>query len=360
MNKDDDLSLLRNWLATALVDVTDSELTLIEQIHCTFNTNNTVELSYKDFNVLHDKTKQKLLGITYTPNTIRVELTKTVLDEVVKNKDIRDLKICDPCCGSGLFSITLIQELQNRGVDLIHALNEIIYFSDVDRVSVVVSIANIFSYLKRINADVNKVKLNASVNDFFILNKKFDAFITNPPYVKLQNLDDGNRLRLKEKYPSLFVGSMGLSTFFMKKMFDDLNDFGMLGIITQNNFFTSNSAKPLRKEIQDYLYKIDTFGSEAIFDDVIAYTCLMYLAKSKQKNFKFRKINSNLGFKQRSSIISTHSLDASKWRLGTKEELEDLKSLENNGTPLGKACRIWVGIATQFDKGFTVFNENGV
>ena len=31
--------------------------------------------------------------------------------------------------------------------------------------------------------------------------------------------------------------------------------------------------------------------------------------------------------------------------------------MENIGVPLKDACRIWVGIATQFDKGFTVFIE---
>ena len=40
-----------------------------------------------------------------------------------------------------------------------------------------------------------------------------------------------------------------------------------------------------------------------------------------------------------------------------KDELEDLNKLENIGVPLKDACRIWVGIATQFDKGFTVFIE---
>ena len=62
-------------------------------------------------------------------------------------------------------------------------------------------------------------------------------------------------------------------------MYDDLLDNGVIGIITQNNFFTSNSGKFLRQELQKKIYKIDNFGSTAIFDKVTTYTCLIYLIR---------------------------------------------------------------------------------
>ncbi len=79
--------------------------------------------------------------------------------------------------------------------------------------------------------------------------EKFDAFITNPPYVKFQNLDINTRKKISDKYSKLLNGSLGLSAIFLKKMYDDLLDSGVIGIITQNNFFTSNSAKFLRQEL---------------------------------------------------------------------------------------------------------------
>jgi len=244
-------------------------------------------------------------------------------------------------------------------VDRLSALKNNVYFYDIDKLSVALSMINIYEHLARHKVDATKVKPNAKVIDFLKCKEQFDAFITNPPYVKLQNLDLDVRDYLKDVYPSLFTGALGLSAIFLKKMFDDLLSGGVIGVITQNNFFTSNSGVSLREEIQNQIYKIDTFGSEAIFDGVIAYTCLMYLTKDSQKEFEFRKITNSKGFKEKPSKIKNQSLDSSKWRLGNKGELEDLAKLESDGTPLNVACRIWVGIATQFDKGFTVFKEDG-
>jgi len=346
---------LKKWIFDVVGALTkDEELVLVKaQQH--FKDSDNEDLSKSVFNSIHSKEKQKLLGITYTPSAIREELTKTVLDKLLDSKSAKELKISDPCCGSGAFSITLIEELNKLGIDRLEALKNNVFFYDIDKLSVALSMINIGEHLARHNIDATKVKPNAKVIDFLRCIEQFDAFITNPPYVKLQNLDLDIREYLKDTYPSLFTGALGLSAIFLKKMFDDLKVKGVVGVITQNNFFTSNSGVSLREEIQNQIYRIDTFGSEAIFEGVTAYTCLMYLTKDVQKDFEYRKITSLGGFKEKPSKIKNRTLDSSKWRLGSEGELEDLVKLESEGTPLNVACRIWVGIATQFDKGFTVF-----
>ena len=348
---------LKKWISDVVGVLTkDEELVLVKaQQH--FKESGKEDLSKSAFNSVHGKEKQKLLGITYTPLDIRQELTKTVLTKLLESKSAKELKVSDPCCGSGAFSITLIEELNKLGVDRLEALKSNVFFYDIDKLSVALSMINISEHLARHNIDATKVNPNAKVIDFLRCKEQFDAFITNPPYVKLQNLDLDIREYLKDTYPSLFTGALGLSAIFLKKMFDDLKVNGVVGVITQNNFFTSNSGVSLREEIQNQIYRIDTFGSEAIFEGVTAYTCLMYLTKEVQKDFEYRKITGLGGFKEKPSKIKNKNLDSSKWRLGSKSELEDLVKLESEGTPLNVACRIWVGIATQFDKGFTVFKE---
>lgn len=348
---------LQKWLIESLGQLSENELLVLEESRKHFELNKTIDLPQKIFNNVHTKEKQKLLGITYTPAEIRSELTNTVLKNLTHSKEISQLKLIDPCCGSGTFSITLLEKLIELGIHPKNALEENIYLQDIDKLSVALSMVNIYEYSKRIKFDPTHIKLNVKVSDFFHSNGKFDGFITNPPYVKLQNLDITTREFLKSKYPELFTGALGLSAIFLKKMHDDLNDNGVIGVITQNNFFTSNAGASLRKDIESNILKIDTFGSEPIFEGVTAYTCLMYLTKEKQTSFEYRKITEQKRFSQKASKIKNNSLDSSKWRLGSKEELEDLNKLENIGIPLKDACRIWVGIATQFDKGFTVFRE---
>ncbi len=348
---------LKNWLKGVVGNLSDDELNILEEARKYFELHETDDLSKKIFNNIHGQEKQRLLGITYTPLEIRAELTKVVLKKLFQSKKYSEIKIIDPCCGSGSFSITLIEKFIELGIKPEDSLEKNIYLQDIDKLSVALSMVNIYEYLKRIGVNAIKIKLNIKVADFLESKKKYDGFITNPPYVKLQNLEIPTRKYLKNKYSKLFTGALGLSAIFLKKMFDDLNDGGVIGVITQNNIFTSNAGAPLRKEIENNILKIDTFGSDSIFDGVTAYTCLMYLTNEKQNSFGYRKITNQKHFTQKSSKIKNNILDSSKWRLGTKEELEDLRKLENIGVPLKDACRIWVGIATQFDKGYTVFLE---
>lgn len=347
-----------NWIEGSLGPISIDEITVLKMVREHFIKHRTVELNKSLFNHIHGKQKQKLLGITYTPAVIREELTKVVLNKLLLSKNIDELKISDPCCGSGLFSITLLKQLIERGVSPNHALTKNIFFSDIDRLSVCISLINIYTYLEFIKVDPTKSIPNAKIIDHFDSADLFDGYITNPPYVKLQNLSEHERNKLRQMYPELFFGSIGLSSLILKRMFDTLKDNGVLGVITQNNFFTSTSGKYLRKSFEPHVFKIDTFGSNAQFEDVSAYTCLIYLTKKACDDFQYKKILKSSDFQSAASLISNTSLHHTKWRLGTSDELSDIRKLESIGVPLGVACRIWVGIATQFDKAFTVYRES--
>lgn len=348
----------KKWLELVVGKISQKEEIILTEIQSYFIENKTVEINDKLFEKIHKKSKQRLLGITYTPIQIRQELTQNVLKILNKNKNISEVKIIDPCCGSGTFTITLLEELEKYKVNKIEALKNNVFFYDIDKISVLITLINILEYFKRDNKDITNIKPNTKVVNYLNISEKFDAFITNPPYVKFQNLEINTRKKISQKYSKLINGSLGLSAIFLIKMFEDLSSNGIIGIITQNNFFTSNSGKFLRQKLKKKIYKIDNFGSNAIFNKVTAYTCLMYLTKEDQNTFEFRKIDKEDNFKFKPSKISNNALSPVKWHLAKPKELEDLIKLEKKGTPLNIACRIWVGIATQFDKGFTVFKKN--
>jgi methylase of polypeptide subunit release factors len=348
---------IKNWLLSFVEKISHEEELILQEIQHYFFKNKTIELNKALFERIHKKNKRRLLGITYTPIQIREELTKNVLDILNKKKNIKKIKIIDPCCGSGTFTITLLDQLEKYKINKIEALKNNVFFYDVDKISVLITLINLLEYFKRDNIDITNINLNTKIINYLNVVEKFDAFITNPPYVKFQNLDINTRKKISDKYSKLLNGSLGLSAIFLKKMYDDLLDSGVIGIITQNNFFTSNSAKFLRQELQKKIYKIDNFGSTSIFNKVTAYTCLIYLTKENQNTFEFRKIDKEDNFNLTPSKINNNSLSQIKWKLAKPNELEDLIKLEKKGTPLNIACRIWVGIATQFDKGFTVFKK---
>jgi adenine-specific DNA-methyltransferase len=313
-----------------------------------------VELPKTLFNRAHSSLKQRIKGITYTPEPIRRELTKVVLGKLEESLDLSKTKICDPCCGSGLFSITLLEELVSRSIPPKEAIERIIFFGDIDPLSVGISLANLYWKLRSQGYDCEDWNPNFYVEDFLSKSELHDAYITNPPYVKLQNLDDDYRIFLKQKFPETFSGSLGLAPVFLQHMFETLTGGGIAGVITQNNFFTSTSGKALRTYLGSHILKIDTFGSEYIFEDVSAYTCLLYITSKITNTFEYRKISDAAELMSAPVRMETSKLDHSKWRLGSETEVDYLQRMESLGTPLGKACRIWVGIATQYDKAFVV------
>jgi adenine-specific DNA-methyltransferase len=347
---------LQDWIEQVVGPLEKIDLEILEMAKKHFSSSKSIDLPHSIFNILHSKSKQKLLGISYTPIEIREELTSVVLDELSKRKGLRNLRILDPCCGSGTFSVEALLNLKKRGVPLEVAFEENIYFCDIDRLSVALTLLNIACFLKREGIEATKLTPNAKVADYFDIDQKFDGIISNPPYVKLQNLEVPVREKLKKSYPNLFSGSLGLSAIFLAKIFEDLEEGGMAGIITQNNLFTSVAGKSLRGFLAQHVYKIDTFGSGTLFEGVTAYTCLIYLDRLPCKEFSFRKIDPSVGFSSQTSNIQNKSLNSSKWKMGSSADLQNISRLETVGIPLGKACRIWVGIATQMDKAFTVFN----
>jgi methylase of polypeptide subunit release factors len=244
---------IKKWITNVTGPLSKEEEAVLAKAQDFFKQSGKEELSTSVFQSLHDSKKQKLLGITYTPPVIREELTRTVLRKLLETKKVQSLKVMDPCCGSGAFSITLIEQLSGLGVHPLEALKNNVFFCDVDKLSVALAMVNIREYLARHQLDATQVKPNAKVMDFFRGKGSFDAFITNPPYVKLQNLEQETRDFLRDTYPALFKGSLGLAPIFFKKMFDDLKENGVVGVITQNNFFTSKAGVSLREELQNHI-----------------------------------------------------------------------------------------------------------
>ena len=350
---------IKNWIESAVGQITAEESSILSLAHGHFEKQETAELPRDIFNSIHSKQKQRMLGITYTPIEVREQLTDVVLKNLSGHQDITKVRILDPCCGSGAFTVTLLEHLHQMGFNLEDAFQKNAFFYDIDSLSVAVSLLNIQCFLNRHGIDATTLRANARVVNFFEVEEKFDAFITNPPYVKLQNLEVEIREALKERYAEIFAGSLGLGAIFLKKMYDNLAMGGVVGVITQNNFFTSLSGRPLREVLAKHVLKIDTFGSDHVFPEVTAYTCLLYLRSEECENFEYRKIESGQGFDANSVIMKNNSLQLNKWKLGEEREIRSIKKMESKGVPLGEACRIWVGIATQLDRAFTVFNEGG-
>ena len=320
---------------------------------------------------LIDADRKRVEGAVYTPNYI--------IDYIIRRcTEIRSETTCprlvDPACGSGGFLIRAIPLLAEKyNISRERVINEFIYGVDVNQDAIEYAKLAIELFCTKTSTDFPSDFGFLVQNDTLLADRKallhslgiagdgFDIIVTNPPYVKLQNLSNGYRGLLTDAYRDFAKGSFSLAMLFLIAGFRLLSQSGVLGYITQNNIYTSLAGEGVRDFLQSHksIHTIVDFGHKKIFPEVSAYTCLLFLDKTPQETLRFHKCSepdTQLPFLRSSDFhdIEISGLKKDKWRLAPSNHLQNLKQLEVNGTPLGKLADIRVGFATLKDSVFVI------
>lgn len=329
-------------------------------------------LSLKDLEhgleiLLHPEKRRKK-GIVYTPTWIIDYLLRTGL-ELVESGNGRPV-IADPACGVGGFLIHAAEVLQDHGVPIHEAFEHYLIGLDTDPVALRYARALIEILLAERGVKAADVPLRLIQKDTVttpapeVLDETqspdgFDLITTNPPYVKLQNLDNTYRDTLMKKYPAHAKGSFGLSLLFLVAAQKLIKSSGAVAFVTQNNLFTSLAARSIRKDLQENraVKRIVDFGDRQVFDGVSTYTCLLFLTHRRNKVIEYDRLSESDTIPPcldptRLSHVEYEKLDPKKWRLAPQPHLDNILRIEDTGTPLGQLCPIRVGFATLKDSVF--------
>ncbi len=330
-----------------------------------------VERSFEKIVSGKEKVKK---GSFYTPKYIVREILNRCFNRV-KGRGIESPTVCDPACGSGGFLVESVEMLSKRfDVTPREVVEENIFGIDVDAMAIKHAKALIELYLasEGVTLPVGEIGLYTKdtllANDEAILDEAgvpegFDVVVTNPPYVKLQNLEPEYRKKLKSKYSAFVKGSFGLSPLFLVAGMRILSDGGHLGVITQNNLFTSLAGENIREFLQDnrYVDRILDFGHQKVFEGASAYTCLMFLSKKEGGSFEYGFMEDEPGKKsirsKKYSNIEYKKIESKKWRLAEGVHFDNLYRIERTGSPLIDIAKIKVGFATLNDSVFFVFED---
>jgi len=137
-----------------------------------------------------------------------------------------------------------------------------------------------------------------------------DIVIGNPPYERIQVLNKKSPIYVKYLNETNFTSTTGnydLASVFIEKGFRLLNSTGEFGYIVTNKFIEANYGEGIRKVISQSkaLRELVNFGDEQIFEKKAStYTCLLFLSRIQQKEFKYAQVKRLIKPSRQLSIIN--------------------------------------------------------
>ncbi|KKS37365.1 MAG: hypothetical protein A3G49_00300 [Candidatus Sungbacteria bacterium RIFCSPLOWO2_12_FULL_41_11] len=295
-----------------------------------------------------DAKKRKEQGIYYTPTFIVDYIVKNalkpVLDKCQSVYDLKKIRVLDPACGSGSFLIKALEviydkyyEFSNRspaetkrtilleniyGVDLdeqaveIARLNLLLSALDEKRKLPVLS-QNIKNGNSLISGTDEELKKYFGKNfrdkkpfnweeEFPEVFKQggFDVVIGNPPYVRVDSLDEIDKDFWKKSFMAA-EGKYDLYYLFIEQSLKLLKEGGNFGFIVPNKFCVADSGKQLRNLIFDKTKTREFFSVSQIdvFKDAANYPVILFFQKGKSFGKTF------LTFAKEENEVSKHNLN---------------------------------------------------
>ncbi len=209
-----------------------------------------------------------------------------------------------------------------------------------------------------------------------IKSKKFDFVTGNPPYIRVQMLDERVKKYITENYKTAY-SNFDLYVIFIERGLNWLKDNGNFGYITSNQFINREYGKKLRKYILENskIISIIDFGDSGVFKDATNYPMILIFKRGTQKSnrFKFIKVKQSkdnlIGdifskFKEKEYNgpyfdifeIEQNKLSEETWQLFSGTIIKILEKLEKN-IKLKDLCRengVVVGVQTGLNDVYVV------
>ena len=187
----------------------------------------------------------------------------------------------------------------------------------------------------------------------------FDVVIGNPPYIRIQTLQEWAPLEVdiyKKEYEVARSGNYDIYVVFVERALRLLKQGGRMGYILPHKFFNAKYGQALRKLIADgkHLSGVVHFGDQQVFEGASTYTCLLYLTKDNSSEFKFIKIDDlnawRLKKEKISGYIPENSITDKVWNFSIGKGGDLLSKLCEMPTKLEDiTSRIFQGIKTSAD-----------
>jgi adenine-specific DNA-methyltransferase len=234
--------------------------------------------SYDELKEYYNNYLNKKKSLMKTSNDICTPIE--CIEEMVSKIDInfwkkKDIKILDPCCGSGNFFLVILNLLTKYNEqERTFILKNVLHFNDIN-IERLQEVENIFGI-------TNITQKNFLVD--FESTIKYDLIVANPPYAKFTC--NGKRASKNHNF----------ITSFLEKSFELLKPDGLLLYIIPDNWMSySNRNKLIKKITSKQIIHLDIHISKKYFKSVgSSFTWFLLENKKYYKDFTISGIWKNI------------------------------------------------------------------
>jgi len=309
-------------------------------------------------------TQEKLTGTVYTPTGI----VQSILDKCgYSGETILGKSILDPSCGDGRFLCEIVERIiKISPKDQLKDNLGFVHGWEIQKGALDQCRANLDKLVKPFGIKIRwKLELGDALRhiednrSLFGEKKSFDFIVGNPPYIRIQHLDEKTRAYIQSNYALCEAGSTDIYVAFFELAMSLLSEKGTCGYITPNTYLFTATASGLREYFRanKLIIQLVNYGAIQLFDDATTYSAITIFGSTQRKHFTFRKAESIDKFRSVQIPFSDLPSAGGSWKLDGGNGV--IQSNPAGSLPLGDICDIRVGLATLCDKAYIFKTSKG-